>query len=383
MHIALVTETYPPQINGVALTVQNLALGLREMGTRVDVVRPALDGEAPGDNGSDESGGSELRLPGAALPYYPGLRFGWPAGRSLRRRWASSRPDAIYIATEGPLGWSALNAARLMGIPVASGFHTRFDQCLQRYGLNLLAPAAFGWLRWFHNQSDVTLVPTRELARELLARGFHSVEQLSRGVDAGAFNPACRSAALRARWRAEGGDAPVLIHVGRVAPEKNLDLAIRAYRAIKAQQPAARMLMVGDGPLRATLEAANPDILFTGMLRGRELAEHFASADIFLFPSLSETFGNVTLEAMASGIATVAYNYGAAREVLRDGEHGRAVACGDEAGFIAAALQLAADPELRRRMGQAARAAIVPMQPQQVCEDFSALLSGLALKGLA
>ena len=383
MHVALVTETYPPEINGVALTVHNLAVGLREMGTRVDVVRPAHRDEMPGESGPGESSGDELRLPGAALPYYPGLRFGWPAGRSLRQRWEAARPDAIYIATEGPLGWSALNAARRLGIPVATGFHTRFDQYMGRYGLGLLAPVAFGWLRWFHNQSDVTLVPTRELAHDLLARGFQSVVQLSRAVAAGAFNPGCRSAALRARWLPEGGDAPVLIHVGRVAPEKNLDLAIRAYREIKAQQPATRMVMVGDGPSRAALEAANPDIVFTGMLRGQELAEHFASADIFLFPSLSETFGNVTLEAMASGIATVAYNYGAAREVLRDGEHGRAVECGDEAGFIAAACQVAADPELRRRMGQAARAAIVPMQPQQVCEDFSALLSGLALKGLA
>ncbi len=373
MRFSLVTETYPPEVNGVALTVAHLAAGLRHIGSRVEIVRPSRPGEGARSDAVDEL---ELRLPGAALPSYPGLRFGWPAGRLLRKRWSAQRPDAVYIATEGPLGWSALGAARSLGIPVASGFHTRFDYYLGRYGLGA-GWLAFAWMRYFHNRADVTLVPTHELATTLPQQGFPRVVQLARTVDTHAFDPFYRDAGLRARWDVEEND-PVVIHVGRLAPEKNLWLAIRAFRRIQETQPMARFVLVGDGPERAALEAANPDFIFTGTLQGRALAEHFASADLFVFPSLSETFGNVTLEAMASGVATVAYDYGAAREYLRDGLHGRAVACGDEEGFIAAAATLADDPTARTRMGLAARAAVAGMEPSRVCEDFATLLAGLA-----
>ncbi len=378
MRLALVTETYPPEVNGVALTMAHLAAGLRRIGSRVEIVRPSRPGEDARDDDTDEL---ELRLPGAALPSYPGLRFGWPAGRLLRRRWSAQRPDAVYIATEGPLGWSALSAARSLGIPVASGFHTRFDQYLGRYGLGI-GRLAFAWMRYFHNRADATLVPTRELATTLPRQGFARVVQLARAVDTHVFDPIYRNAELRARWRVEEGD-PVMIHVGRLAPEKNLWLAIRAFRRIQAKRPMARFVLVGDGPERAALEAANPDFIFAGTLRDRALAEHFASADLFLFPSLSETFGNVTLEAMASGVPTIAFDYGAAREYLRDGLHGRAIACGDNDGFVAAAAALADDAPARARMGSAARAAVARMEPSRVCEDFAALLAGLATRRAA
>lgn len=373
MRFSLVTETYPPEVNGVALTLAHLVTGLRHIGSRVEIVRPNHPGEDASSNATDDL---ELRLPGAALPSYPGLRFGWPAGRLLRKRWAAQRPDAVYIATEGPLGWSALSAARSLGIPVASGFHTRFDHYLGRYGLGI-GRLAFAWMRYFHNRADATLVPTRELATSLPQQGFSHVVQLARAVDTHAFDSLYRSAELRAAWSVEEDD-PVVIHVGRLAPEKNLWLAIRAFRQIQTRQPMARFVLVGDGPERAALEAANPDLIFTGTLRDRALAEHFASADLFLFPSLSETFGNVTLEAMASGVPTVAFDYGAAREYLRDGVHGRAIACGDNESFIAAAAALANDPSARTRMGAAARLAVARMEPSRVCEDFAALLAGLA-----
>lgn len=369
MRLALVTETYPPEVNGVALTMEHLATGLRRSGSRVEVVRPSRPGEDPRQTTEDE-----LPLPGASLPSYPGLRFGWPAGRLLRKRWCAQRPDAVYIATEGPLGWSAMRVARALGIPVVSGFHTRFDHYLGRYGIGGLA---FAWMRYFHNRADATVVATSELASTLPQQGFSRVVQLSRAVDTHAFDPIYRNTELRASWNADDSD-PVIIHVGRVAPEKNLWLAARAFRQIQATQPMARFVFVGDGPERAALEAANPDFIFTGTLRGRELSEHFASADLFLFPSLSETFGNVTLEAMASGVPTIAFNYGAAREYLRDGQHGRAITCGDSDGFIAAAAQLADDAATRMRMGTAARAAVASMEPSRVCADFAALLSGLS-----
>src|SRR5690606_10005883 len=238
-------------------------------------------------------------------------------------------PDAIYIATEGPLGWSALRAARRHGIPIATGFHTRFDEYMRDYRMPWLEPVALEWMRRFHNRADATLVPTRELETTLRSSGFRHVRRLPRAVDTALFEPSRRSDAVRAALGVAAG-APLVIHVGRLAPEKNLPLALRAFRRLQAQRPDARMVWVGDGPLRERLQRENPDCAFTGVLRGEALARMFASADLFLFPSRSETFGNVTLESMASGVPVVAYDYGAAREHLRDGTHGAAVPCDDE-----------------------------------------------------
>ena len=370
MRFAIVTETYPPEVNGVALTVQGLEHGLRGLGHEVALIRPRQPGAPEPD--SDAA----LLVPGAGLPRYPGLRFGFPAGRRMLARWRQQRPDAIYVATEGPLGWSAVRAARRLGIPAATGFHTRFDDYVGRYGAGFLTPLVFAWLRRFHNQASATVVPTQELADYLRGRGFERVELLRRAVDTRLFDPARRDHDLRASWGLTG-DQLALIYVGRIAPEKNLELAVRAFRAIQTQQPDARFVFVGDGPARTALQAANPDFHFVGVQRGEALAAHFASGDLFLFPSLTETFGNVTLEAMASGVATVAYDYGAAREHLRSDEHGVAVPCGEEPGFVAAAQRLASDAALRRRLGQAARRTVAALDPRSVSERFAELLTGL------
>jgi glycosyltransferase involved in cell wall biosynthesis len=374
MRYALVTETWPPEVNGVALTVQGLAHGLCARGHAVEVVRP----RQPSDQQVVTAGEGTLAtllVRGAALPRYPGLRFGLPAAGALLRHWAQSPPDAMYIATEGPLGWSAMRAARRLGIPVASGFHTRFDHYMRDYGMPWLEDTALAWMRRFHNRADATLVPTTELQDLLQACGFKRVVRLARAVDTVQLSPELRDDNLRATWGA-GPDSLVAIHVGRVAPEKNLELAVRSFRAIQQQRPEARFVWVGDGPSREALARANPDFVFCGVQRGAELARHFASGDLFLFPSRSETFGNVTLEAMASGVATVAFDSGAAREHLADGVHGALVAT--DADFVAAAVRLAGDGVALHAMGHAARAATLRLRPDQVAADFDALLAGLA-----
>lgn len=376
MRYALVTETWPPEVNGVALTVQGLARGLLARGHSVEVVRPRQPSDPIAETG--EGALATLLLRGAALPRYPGLRFGLPATRTLAGHWRHSPPDAVYIATEGPLGWSALRAASRLGIPVASGFHTRFDQYMRDYGMPWLSGTALAWMRRFHNRADATLVPTLELAELLNATGFQRVVRLARAVDTDHLSPEFREAGLRTEWGAHA-DTLVAIHVGRIAAEKNLGLAVRAFRALQQQRPDARMVWVGDGPERAALARDNPDFVFCGVQRGADLARHFASGDLFLFPSRSETFGNVTLEAMASGIATVAFDSGAAREHLRHGAHG-ALAENDDA-FVAAAIALAADPAALRSMGAAARQSVLRLRPEQVAADFDALLAGLARRG--
>ncbi len=369
MRYAIVTETYPPEVNGVALTVQSLEQGLRRRGHSVDLIRPRQNQDPPGDH--------ELLVRGAGLPRYPGLRFGLPAPQRLARQWRQQRPDAIYIATEGPLGWSAMRTARRMGIPVASGLHTRFDEYLQDYGAAWLQSVALAWMRRFHNQADATLVPTNELQQFLRGQGFSQVRLLARAVDGSQFDPQRRDNALRATWGIHD-DVLVVIHVGRVAAEKNLGLAVKAFRRIQQLRPDARFVWVGDGPQREKLAQENPDFIFCGIQRGEALARHFASGDLFLFPSRSETFGNVTLEAMASGVATVAFNYGAAREHLRSGHSG--VAVENDESFINAAVQLAGDGEMRATLGANASRAMQRLHPEQVVAEFEALLDELALR---
>ena len=373
MRYTIVTETYPPEVNGVALTVQGLERGLRTRGHEVAVVRPRQPGK-PG------RGDGEVLAPGLPIPRYPGLRFGLPITGRLIRHWRMQRPDAIYVATEGPLGWSALRAARRLGIPAATGFHTRFDAYMRDYGVGFLEGTALGWMRRFHNTGLATLVPTRELAGFLQHHGFANVVQLARAVDTTLFHPGRRDHGLRTQWGL-GPDSLAVVYVGRIAPEKNLDLAVKAFRMLQVQRPDARFIWVGGGPHQARLEEANPDFIFAGIQRGEALARHFASGDLFLFPSHSETFGNVTLEAMASGVATVAFDYGAAREHLRDGAHGAAVAHGDDARFVAEAVRIASEDSLRAAMAQAARRAVENLRPDQVASDFDDILQSLRAGG--
>jgi glycosyltransferase involved in cell wall biosynthesis len=378
MRVAIVTETWPPEINGVALTVQSLAQGLAALGHSIEVVRPRQDDE----RAASVAGLDHLPMPGAALPRYPGLRFGLPAHRRLHRRWSRQRPDVLYIATEGPLGLTALGAARRLGVPASTGFHTRFDDYARFYGFGFLTPIVDAYLRRFHNRADATIVPTAELAAFLESNRFRNVRLLRRAVDTKLFHPRRRPAALRAGWGLREDDIAV-ISIGRIAPEKNLDLAVRAFRAIQARHPGAKFVLVGDGPARKFLSAAHPDFVFAGMRRGDDLARHYASGDIFLFPSLSETFGNVTLEALASGVPVVAYDYGAAREHMKASDVGACIALDDADGFVAAAIALADDAPRRMRLRESTRAAVESLDPASVSAGFSDLLTELAARRAA
>ena len=372
MRIGIISETYPPEINGVALTVHSLATGLAARGHQVDLIRP----RQPQPH-QDEPGIDVLSVRGGALPRYPGLRFGLPAGRTLRQHWRQQRPDAIYVATEGPLGWSAVRTASRLGIPVSSGFHTRFDSYADHYGLGLLTPLVRGYLRRFHQRGAATLVPTDALARELQAMSICNARLLRRAVDTQLFHPNQRDDNLRDAWGVDTA-TPVVLYVGRIAPEKNLELAVQAFRAIQQRIPKARYVWVGDGPARAALEAANPDFIFAGMQRDEALARHYASADLFPFPSLSETFGNVILEALAAGLPVVAYAEGAAREHLIDGVNGYCIESGNAPAFIDAATRLASNPALIRHMGRAAHVGVAGLSPDAVIRDFETLLREMA-----
>ena len=373
LRVAVVTETYPPEINGVAMTTGRMVEGLVAAGHRVDLIRPRQAHEGGAIQLLDGAEGVEEMLSrGIPLPRYANLQLGLPARKVLLRRWSVQRPDVVQVVTEGPLGWSALTAARKLRLPVISEFHTNFHRYSGHYGVGWLKRPIAAYLRKFHNRADLTLVPTRALCGELAGQGIARVDVVSRGVDTTLFDPARRSASLRRNWGLEEDDLAV-VYVGRIAPEKNLALLEKAFEAIRARQPRARLILVGSGPAQQALQARQPAAVFCGSRTGAFLAEHYASGDLFLFPSLTETYGNVVAEALASGLPVVAYRDAAAQELIAHREHGWLAEPGDEAAFIAGAVALAEAPELRARQRLAARERVASLAWQAIVERLVTL----------
>jgi len=371
LRVTVVTETYPPEVNGVSLTIARFVEGLRARGHAIQLVRPRQERAERAATGA--AGFHEILVRGLAIPRYPSLKLGLPAKRALERLWSYQRPDVVHIVTEGPLGWSALRAAAKLRIPSVSDFRTNFHAYSRHYGIGWLGKPILGYLRKFHNRTLCTMVPTEALRAQLAALGFRGLRVVSRGVDTALFNPARRSAALRASWGAAPSD-PVLLHVGRIAPEKNLDALLGAYAAVRRLEPRARLVLVGDGPARRELQQRCPGAILAGMRRGEDLAAHYASGDLFLFPSLTETYGNVTAEAMASGLAVVAFDYAAAAALIRHGENGLLAEFGDTGRFIALVTQLAADRAAAGALGAQARQTASAHDWTRVVQQLEAVL---------
>ena len=244
---------------------------------------------------------------------------------------------------------------------------------LQALRCRLAAARSLRYLRWFHNQTERTLVSNEELRVQLQDVGFCNVGIIERGVDSQLFTPQRRCTELRQEWGLSEDDL-ALIYVGRIAAEKNLAVAVEAYRAIKRFNDRIKFVLVGDGPQRQSLQRENPDLIFAGMRMGEELGKYYASADVFLFPSETETFGNVTLEAMASGLAVVAYNYACAKLHMTPGETGILVHFGDANSFVGSACALVREPRDITRIGRQGRQYVSYLGWERVVERFEALL---------
>lgn len=356
LHITIVAETFPPEINGVANTLRYLCLGLMRRGHRVSVIRPRQGHESKGPccAAGERLFSQEHIVTGLPIPGYGDLRFGIARPAYLASLWERDRPDAIYVATQGPLGVAAVSAARGAGLPVSSGFHTNFHAYSRYYGAGFLENLLCGYGRWFHNRTALTLVPTRKIARTTADMGIYPTSVWSRGVDCHRFSPHKRDPVLRQQWCLQPSERAVL-YVGRLAPEKNLQMAVSCFERIRALHPAARFILVGDGPMRKRLAERHPDYIFAGTRRDEDLARHYASGDIFLFPSKTDTFGNVVTEAMASGLAVVAFDDAAAGEHIRHGSNGMKAPLPDDEGFVDHALRLADQPTLMNRIRAQAR----------------------------
>ncbi len=349
LRVVLVTETFFPQVNGVSRTLAQLERQLADRGAELAIVHP--------DYGPSGAGSTRLVVRSVRMPFYPELRLPIPPFGATWRRVLAWRPDLIHVVTEATLGLSALRFARRRGIPVVSSFHTNFDQYTDHYGLGWSRGMIWRYLRWFHNQTTETYVPSRATIGDLEVRGFERLVLWPRGVDSTLFRPDRPGrAALRARL-GFGPDDVVIGHVGRLAAEKNIDDLAASLNAVLAARPSSRALIVGDGPARAELEEKlGNGAKFVGFLTGDDLADHYAAADLFAFASRTETFGNVVLEAMASGLPVVAVRAGGPVDIIREGATGFLIEpdAMPEA-HAAAVIRLVDEPELRRGMGIAAR----------------------------
>ncbi len=356
LRVSVVTETFPPEVNGVATTVERLVRGLQLRDHDVQVVRPRQAADAYDHDGS-RLGLEQVLTRGLPIPRYPQLRMGLPAQRALQALWMRRRPDLVHIATEGPLGWSALRIARKLQLPLSTDFRTNFDAYSEHYGVGWLRRSVQAYLRRFHNNADCTLVPTDSLRQQLRAAGFERLIVVQRGVDTQRFTPEWRNPALRAVWGVQS-DERVLLYVGRLAPEKNLALLADVYDAMRAVAPNWRLVVVGDGPQRAWLAQRCPQAVLLGALTGESLAQAYANGDLLVFPSLTETFGNVTLEALASGLPVLAFDYAAAAEVVRHGDSGLLAPLGDTPAFLQLARAVAGDDLLLQRLRAGAAHAV-------------------------
>ncbi len=376
LRIAVVTETYPPEINGVAMTISRMVQGLCQKHV-VELVRPRQNAQ---DSAKQEPTLQEVLVRGFPIPRYQGLKLGLPAKQRLIKLWTSQRPDVVHLVTEGPLGASALSAARKLGIPVSSDFHTNFHSYSQHYGFGWLQKTVAAYLRKLHNRTDTTLVPTNELRNTLEQEGYQKLQVVARGVDTALFHPGKRSEKLRRQWGLITEDELAVIYVGRISAEKNMPLVLRTFKAMQAVNPKLKLVIVGDGPVRAELQRQNPEYIFAGMKTGEDLAAHYASGDIFLFPSMTETYGNVTVEAMASGLAVVAYRYAAAAEHIAHEENGLHAEYGNADEFVQVACGLANDGARIEKMRRQAHQTMLKLDWQNIVNEFEQALAHLASK---
>ena len=369
LRIAVVTETWPPEVNGVAMTLAKLVQGLSHRNHDVQLIRPRqTKSESPLNDASLE----EVLMRGMPIPRYPELKLGLPSKKTLVKTWTLRRPDVVHIATEGPLGWSALQAAKVLKLPVTSDFRTNFQSYSKHYGVGWLRKPIVAYLRKFHNATACTMVPTRELMRTLSQNGFANLKVVSRGVDTKLFNIAKRDTGLRSSWGATD-DTKVLISVGRMAPEKNLDQVLKTYDALKSTGQAFKLVMVGDGPLKEQFQKRYPEIIFPGMLSQTNLATYYASSDLFIFPSQTETFGNVTLEALASGIPVLAFDCAAARDWVQTGVNGWLIAENNPEGFAAQAVTIFNSKDLLDQITQSTRQQVVHLDWDQIAEQVESV----------
>ena len=332
MRIALFTETFLPKIDGIVTRLKHTVEHLQRQGDEVLVICP--------DGGLREYQGAKIHgVSGIPLPLYPELKLAIPRP-TLRRIVEKFQPDLIHTVNPAVLGVGGIYYAKKIGIPLVASYHTHLPQYLQHYGLAALEGVLWELLKLAHNQAELNLCTSTAMVQELDTRGIERLDLWQRGVDTEMFQPQLRSQQMRSRLSQGHPDAPLLLYVGRVSPEKEIEQIKPVLEAL----PEARSAIVGDGPYRETLEThfAGTQTHFVGYLQGLELASAFASADAFLFPSRTETLGLVLLEAMAAGCPVVAAASGGITDIVTNGVNGYLFEPTNPQGLIQATQRLLA-----------------------------------------
>jgi glycosyltransferase involved in cell wall biosynthesis len=349
IRVACFTESLLPHVDGVSLTLARLFDTLRTRGEKFRVFSPFVP---------DASVAWSTRVRPVRyfrFPLHPDYRVSLPGGRAVAAELEDFCPNLVHVVSPTPAAVWAQRYARRRNIPVVATFHTHFVSYFRYYGVRRLERVGWWALRRFYERCQRVYAPSESILRELAEHGIHHAELWSRGIDLKRFSPARRDAALRA---AAGADeqTPLVLLVSRLVKEKDLADLVAMHRILRARGSVHRLALVGDGPMRAELEAALPDAYFAGHQTGEALARWYASADVFVFPSTTETFGNVVLEALASGLPTVVVDRGGPPDQIRPGETGWIAGANDPADLAGRVESLLRDPALRARMGEQARA---------------------------
>jgi len=334
-------------VSGVGVTLRRLTQELAARGHEVRVYTASY----PLPPGVDDC--LEVhRSPSIPLFLYPDVQWAFPRQREITADLAFFRPDVVHVATEFALGLAGVKAAEQLGVPIIASAHTDYQKYAQRYGVGFVLQMGWIYLRWFYNHAERVLVPSRVYEHYLNSRGVSHTGLWTRGVDPEEFNPGFRSEGFRARFGLKPGDL-LVSYVGRLAREKDLDRLVEAWQRLRARRGNAKLVLVGRGPMEEDLrERAVPGIHLTGLLTGRELAEAYASTDLFVFPSSTETFGNSLLEAMASGACSLGVAAGGVQEFAEHGRNAWLVGPNDTEALQGALEKLMADGSLRARLSR-------------------------------
>jgi len=372
MRICLATDTFLPEVNGVTTVLAQMRDGLRRRGHDVVVLAPAY--------GSDPCDGEPHlhRLAAIPAPGYPQVRLSWPWGRGLSRTLDRFGPDLIHAVTEGPLGLFGRGYAGRRRKPLVSSFHTDFPRYAARYAGEWAAGPTRRYLRWFHLPARMTQTPSEVTRGELQGLGLTQAVVWGRGVDTSFFRPERRSLTRR-RAMGVADDQVLVLHVGRLAAEKDVETLGEAFAAARRHLgDRVAFCVAGDGPRASWVRNTLPWARQLGFLARPTLADLYADADLFVFPSPTETCGLVALEALASGVPVIGSDAGGIRENLRQGLTGLIVPAGAPAAFAAGIVQLTDDADRRRAMRQAARAFAVGRDWARELDALEAAYAGLS-----
>ncbi|HBC46442.1 MAG TPA: glycosyltransferase family 1 protein [candidate division Zixibacteria bacterium] len=313
MRIAYFTEVLPPFVDGVTHTLSHLKTSLADEGHDFIFLSPTV----PEIDGWKNKVVPVISIP---FPLYTKYRMGLPAFHDIKSTLDKFKPDIVHIVSPFFMGMAAYNYAKGIGIPAVNSYHTRFVSYLKYYGFSKIEWFGWDYLRWFYNKAARTFVPSTATINELEEHGFKRLSLWQRGIDTSKFSPLFADRGLHDHW--SPGGSPIALYTGRLVREKDIETLIQAYKILESRRVDFKLVFVGSGPLKEELAAALPNAILAGFMKGDELSRAYASADLFVFPSTTESFGNVVLEAQASGLPCIVAAEGGVMDLVQDGQNG-------------------------------------------------------------